>query len=128
PVGVQVGSMSWREGAEDTTAAGEQAGWMVELRSVSKFFGEIAALREVSLRVRDGEFFTLLGPSGSGKTTVLRVIAGLLEADAGEIWIGGQSMTGKPAFERELGVVFQSLALFPHMSVAENIAFSLRMR
>jgi putative spermidine/putrescine transport system ATP-binding protein len=120
--------MRSREGAEDTESAGEQTGWMVELRSVSKLFGEIAALRDVSLRVRDGEFFTLLGPSGSGKTTVLRVIAGLVDADEGEIFIGGESMMGKPAFERELGVVFQSLALFPHMSVAENIAFSLRMR
>jgi putative spermidine/putrescine transport system ATP-binding protein len=107
---------------------GEEANWMVELRSVSKTFGRIPALRDVSLAVRDGEFFTLLGPSGSGKTTVLRIIAGLLEADGGEIFIGGASMSGVPSFERELAVVFQSLALFPHMSVAENIAFSLRMR
>jgi putative spermidine/putrescine transport system ATP-binding protein len=101
---------------------------MVELRGVSKSFGSVAALRDVSLGVRDGEFFTLLGPSGSGKTTVLRIVAGLLEMDDGEILIGGVSMRGVPAFERDLAVVFQSLALFPHMSVAENIAFSLRMR
>ncbi len=105
-----------------------EANWMVELRSVSKSFGDFAALRSVSLAVRDGEFFTLLGPSGSGKTTVLRVIAGLLDVDDGEVFIAGAAMNGKPAFERELAVVFQSLALFPHMSVAENIGFSLRMR
>jgi putative spermidine/putrescine transport system ATP-binding protein len=101
---------------------------MVELRSVSKSFGYVHALREVSLTVADGEFFTLLGPSGSGKTTVLRIIAGLVDADHGDVYIGGIAMRGKPTFERELGVVFQSLALFPHMTVAENIAFPLRMR
>ena len=101
---------------------------MVELRGVSKTFGDVAALDDVSLSVRDGEFFTLLGPSGSGKTTVLRIVAGLIEPDGGEVLIAGASMRGVPTFERELAVVFQSLALFPHMSVAENIAFSLRMR
>jgi putative spermidine/putrescine transport system ATP-binding protein len=117
-----------RERVEGRGHVREETKWMVELRSVSKSFGRIAALSDVSLGVRDGEFFTLLGPSGSGKTTVLRIIAGLVEADEGEILIGGTSMSGVPSFERELAVVFQSLALFPHMSVAENIAFSLRMR
>ena len=101
---------------------------MVALRGVSKSFGDVVALDDVSLNIRDGEFFTLLGPSGSGKTTVLRIVAGLTEPDAGEVLIGGASMRHVPAFERELAVVFQSLALFPHMSVSENIAFSLRMR
>ena len=101
---------------------------MVELRSVSKSFGNVAAVDDVSLEVRDGEFFTLLGASGSGKTTVLRLIAGLLAADTGEILIAGVLMSNKPAYERDLAVVFQSLALFPHMTVAENIAFPLRMR
>jgi putative spermidine/putrescine transport system ATP-binding protein len=101
---------------------------MIELRSVSKAYGDVRALDDVSLEIRDGEFFTLLGPSGSGKTTVLRVIAGLVEPDSGDVLIGGVSMRGIPPFERELAVVFQSLALFPHMTVAENIAFSLRMR
>ena len=105
-----------------------EAKTMVELRGVSKMFGDVAALDDVSLSVRDGEFFTLLGPSGSGKTTVLRIVAGLIEPDGGEVLIAGASMRGVPTFERELAVVFQSLALFPHMSVAENIAFSLRMR
>lgn len=106
----------------------ERSTWIVELRSVSKSFGDVQALRDVSLSVAEGEFFTLLGPSGSGKTTVLRIIAGLVDAEAGEVYIGGTAMRGKPTFERELGVVFQSLALFPHMTVAENIAFPLRMR
>ena len=101
---------------------------MVELRGVSKSFGDVAAVVDVDLKVREGEFFTLLGPSGSGKTTVLRLIAGLLDPDAGEILIAQTSMRGKPPYERDLAVVFQSLALFPHMSVAENIAFPLRMR
>ena len=98
---------------------------MVELRGVSKTFGDVVALDDVSLSIRDGEFFTLLGPSGSGKTTVLRIVAGLIEPDSGEVLIGGTSMRGVPTFERELAVVFQSLALFPHMTVSENIAFSL---
>ncbi|MFN8223170.1 MAG: ABC transporter ATP-binding protein [Gaiellales bacterium] len=101
---------------------------LIELRNVSKEFGSVVALDDVSLEIGDGEFFTLLGPSGSGKTTVLRIIAGLIEPDRGEVFIGGQSMRGVPPFERELAVVFQSLALFPHLTVAENIAFSLRMR
>jgi putative spermidine/putrescine transport system ATP-binding protein len=101
---------------------------MIELRHVSKGFGSVVALDDVSLEIGDGEFYTLLGPSGSGKTTVLRIIAGLIEPDGGEVFIGGQPMGGVPSFERELAVVFQSLALFPHMTVAENIGFSLRMR
>ena len=82
----------------------------------------------MSLEIGDGEFFTLLGPSGSGKSTLLRIIAGLLDADNGDVVIGGRNMTGRPAHTRELGVVFQSLALFPHLSVGDNVAFPLRMR
>jgi putative spermidine/putrescine transport system ATP-binding protein len=116
------------DATEGRRGMGDESRWMVELRGVSKFFGEFAALREVSLQVGDGEFFTLLGPSGSGKTTILRIVAGLLEHDEGEIFVGGASMEGVPPYERELAVVFQSLALFPHMTVAQNIAFPLRMR
>jgi putative spermidine/putrescine transport system ATP-binding protein len=127
--GIQVGEDDASVGSlPDPGRMNTEAKTMVELCGVSKMFGDVAALDDVSLSVRDGEFFTLLGPSGSGKTTVLRIVAGLIEPDGGELLIAGASMRGVPTFERELAVVFQSLALFPHMSVAENIAFSLRMR
>src|SRR5688572_22216795 len=102
---------------------------MVELESVGKTFrGGPPALTDVSLTIDEGEFFTLLGPSGSGKTTVLRIIAGLIEPDAGTVRLEGRDVTAVPAYERDLAVVFQSLALFPHLSVRDNVAFALRMR
>jgi putative spermidine/putrescine transport system ATP-binding protein len=100
----------------------------IRLEHVTKTYEHLTVLDDVSLEIRDGEFFTMLGPSGSGKTTLLRIIAGLLDADRGELLIDGEAVTGKPSYERNLGVVFQSLALFPHLSVGENIAFPLRMR
>ena len=109
----------------NTTPAAEPA---IRLVGVGKRYGDVDVLDDVSLDIRDGEFFTLLGPSGSGKTTVLRILAGLTDADRGEVVIGGQPMHGRPPHERDLAVVFQSLALFPHLSVAENVAFPLRMR
>ena len=102
---------------------------MVEVESIDKTFGGgPQILDDVSLRVEEGEFFTLLGPSGSGKTTVLRIIAGLIEPDRGAVRLAGEDVTRRPAYERDLAVVFQSLALFPHLSVRDNIAFALRMR
>ena len=101
---------------------------MVELLRITKRFSAVAAVDDVSLTVQEGEYFSLLGPSGSGKTTVLRLVAGLLEPDAGQLLIGGADMRRTPPDERNLAVVFQSLALFPHLSVAQNIAFPLRMR
>jgi putative spermidine/putrescine transport system ATP-binding protein len=100
----------------------------IRVDHVGKAYGDVVVLDDVSVEIGDGEFFTLLGPSGSGKSTLLRVIAGLLDADSGEVVIGGRNMTGRPAHTRELGVVFQSLALFPHLSVGDNVAFPLRMR
>ncbi|WP_448590386.1 ABC transporter ATP-binding protein [Thermoflexus hugenholtzii] len=100
----------------------------VELREVSKRFGEVEAVHQVSLQIREGEFFSLLGPSGCGKTTTLRMIAGFERPDAGEILIRGQRMNEVPPFHRPVNTVFQHYALFPHMTVFENVAFGLEMK
>src|SRR5436853_337762 len=94
----------------------------VELGGVSKHFGKITAVDQVSLQVRRGELVTLLGPSGCGKTTLLNLIAGFLNPDGGEIAIDGRRITDVPTYRREIGIMFQSYALFPHMSVAANVA------
>jgi putative spermidine/putrescine transport system ATP-binding protein len=93
-----------------------------------KRFGAASVLRDLSLSVAQGEFVSLLGPSGCGKTTLLRCIAGLLHPDRGQITIGGRNITALAAHQRNVGVVFQNYALFPHLTVAENIAFGLRAR
>jgi spermidine/putrescine transport system ATP-binding protein len=100
----------------------------VEVRQVTKTYGSVAAVRDVSLEVRRGEFFSILGPSGCGKTTILRMIAGFLEPTSGEILIGGRAVRGVPPHRRPTSLVFQHLALFPLMTVYDNIAFGLRMR
>ncbi len=99
----------------------------VTLRDVSVGFGDVPALSDVSIAVDAGEFFTLVGPSGCGKTTLLRTIAGFEEPDMGEVAIGG-TVTNAPPEERNVGIVFQDYALFPHMSVRENVAYGLRYR
>ncbi|MCU4972195.1 ABC transporter ATP-binding protein [Halobacteria archaeon AArc-m2/3/4] len=98
------------------------------LEGVSKLYEETAALREVDLSVADGEFFTLVGPSGCGKTTTLRTIAGFEEPTSGSVRFDGEEMTGVPPEDRDVGVVFQNYALFPHMTVAENVGYGLRFR
>ncbi|SFQ24378.1 putative spermidine/putrescine transport system ATP-binding protein [Bradyrhizobium sp. Ghvi] len=103
----------------------EAGDFVVELRSVSKYYGELAAVEDTSLGVRRGELLCLLGPSGCGKTTTLRMVAGFVEPTSGTISINGVDMTHQPPYRRDTGMVFQSYALFPHMSVAENIAFGL---
>jgi thiamine transport system ATP-binding protein len=100
----------------------------VGLAGVTTSFGAATALDGIDLRVREGEFFTLVGPSGCGKTTTLRTIAGLETPDAGTVAIGGESVAGVPPEDRDLGIVFQNYALFPHMSVRENVAYGLRFR
>lgn len=100
----------------------------VLLDQVTFRYGEVVAADSVSLHVQPGEFFALLGPSGSGKTTILRLIAGFLEPQSGSITIGGRNMVGVPVFDRHIGFVFQNYALFPHMTVAQNVAFGLESR
>jgi spermidine/putrescine transport system ATP-binding protein len=101
---------------------------LLELRRLSKRFGTFAAVDDVSLEIGSGEFLTLLGASGSGKTTTLRMIAGFERPTAGEILMGGATITALPPFKRDINTVFQHYALFPHMSVRENIGYGLRMR
>lgn len=100
----------------------------VGVRRLAKRFGTVHAVRDVSLDVEAGEFMTLLGPSGSGKTTMLMMLVGFTDPTSGEIWIGGREVTHVQPHRRNIGVVFQNFALFPHMTVAENIAFPMRMR
>ncbi|MBL8839424.1 MAG: ABC transporter ATP-binding protein [Alphaproteobacteria bacterium] len=107
------------------TRVGEAA---LLLKGIEKRFGLVTAVRGLDLAVAQGEFVTLLGPSGCGKSTTLGLIAGFFPPDAGEIYLGGRHVENLPPFARDIGVVFQDYALFPHMTVAQNVAFGLKMR
>jgi len=100
----------------------------VRIEGLVKSFGGRPALDVAALDIHDGEFFSLLGPSGCGKTTMLRSVAGLTNPDRGRVWIGERDVTAVPTYQRNLGMVFQKYALFPHLTVAENIAYGLRER
>ena len=100
----------------------------VELRNATKRFGDVVAVNDVSLAVKTGEFVSIIGPSGCGKTTTMRMIAGLDQPDAGDVIIRGTPMQGVPPYERNVALVFQSFALFPHLDVLGNVEFGLRMR
>lgn len=100
----------------------------LEIIGINKSFGEVQAVKDVTLEIRAGEFFTFLGPSGCGKTTLLRIIAGLELPDSGQVILGGEDITSLPATKRQVNTVFQSYALFPHLSIFENVAFGLRSR
>jgi ABC-type Fe3+/spermidine/putrescine transport system ATPase subunit len=100
----------------------------VEIQDLHKSYGEAKAVDGVSIAIEDGEVVTLLGSSGCGKTTMLRMIAGLVTEDAGTVAIGGRNMRGVPPWKRDVGIVFQNYALFPHKTVRENIAYGLRLR
>jgi len=100
----------------------------VRLLGVRRHYGEVQAVAGVDLEIAAGEFFTLLGPSGSGKTTTLRLIAGFEQPDAGRIELGGVDVTRVPPYQRDVNTVFQDYALFPHMTVAENVAYGLRVK
>ena len=99
----------------------------VKLDHVTKKFGEFTAVHDMELEIADGEFFSMLGPSGCGKTTTLRMIAGFEQPTSGELYIMGQPVAGIPAYRRPVNTVFQNYALFPHMTVAQNVAFGLEM-
>ncbi|MGW2687653.1 ABC transporter ATP-binding protein [Streptomyces sp. NPDC001414] len=100
----------------------------IRLRDLRKSFGDTSAVAGVDLEIRDGEFFSMLGPSGSGKTTVLRLIAGFETPTSGTVELAGQDVTRRAPFERDVHTVFQDYALFPHMNVEQNVAYSLRVR
>ena len=102
--------------------------YMIELRNVTKLYGDLVANDNITLRIRRGELMTLLGPSGCGKTTSLRCITGHNIPDKGQVWIDGQNVTDVPTHKRELGMVFQNFALFPHMTVFDNVGFPLMIR
>jgi putative spermidine/putrescine transport system ATP-binding protein len=122
--------MGTRTTSEDQPATQPVAGHVpdIRLRSLVKRYAETAAVDGIDLDVRHGEFFTFLGPSGSGKTTTLRLIAGFERPDAGSVELGGADVSGLPPFERDVNTVFQDYALFPHMTVAENVEYGLRIR
>lgn len=111
--------------APDTADRGQGG---VELSAVTKRFGDTVAVDDLTLSVASGEFFSMLGPSGSGKTTVLRLIAGFEEVTSGTIAIAGTDVTQAAPFDRTVNTVFQDYALFPHMTIAENVAYGLRVR
>ena len=112
-------------GGESSPATGEPS---VRLERVTKRFGDLIAVRDLELDIGRGEFFTMLGPSGCGKTTTLRMVAGFEEPTAGRVLIEGQDVVGLPSHKRPTNTVFQSYALFPHLSVGENVAFGLRRK
>ena len=100
----------------------------VSVEGCRKTYGDVVAVDDVDLTVADGEFFTLLGPSGSGKTTTLRMIAGFEQPDTGRITLGGEDITRQPSYARDVNTVFQDYALFPHMTVGENVGYGLKVK
>ena len=102
--------------------------YLLELRGVHKSYGDVEVLKDVGLGLADGEFVTILGPSGSGKTTILRMIGGFIDPSAGEILFEGRNIVGVPIFRRPFNTVFQDYALFPHMTVAQNVAYGLKVK
>jgi spermidine/putrescine ABC transporter ATP-binding subunit len=100
---------------------------LLSIRNVAKTFGRNAVLRNISLEIAEGEFLTILGESGSGKTTLLRIVAGFEHASAGELWMGGERLDQQPPYRRRVNTVFQHYALFPHLTVEQNVGYGLRV-
>ena len=115
-------------GPAGASALGRSSVPAVRLEGVTKRFGDLAAVDAVDLEVRDGEFFSMLGPSGSGKTTTLRMIAGFELPTSGRIFLHGEDVSARPPFERDVNTVFQDYALFPHMTVGQNVAYGLMVK
>ena len=130
PAGSTAGSAT---GPAAGQAAGQAAGGAgraaaISLRGLSKHFGDVRAVDDLDLDIADGEFFSMLGPSGSGKTTVLRLVAGFEEPTSGTILLGGEDVTTRPPFARDVNTVFQDYAIFPHMNVVTNVEYGLRVK
>jgi spermidine/putrescine transport system ATP-binding protein len=115
-------------GASSPDNAGNSSAPLLEIRDIAKRFGRAEVLKNISLQIARGEFLTLLGESGSGKTTLLRLIAGFEQPTSGQIWMGGERLDTLPPYRRRVNTVFQNYALFPHLSVRENVAYGLRVK
>jgi spermidine/putrescine ABC transporter ATP-binding subunit len=122
-------TISWKQKSTvSKTVNSVERGPVVELRNASKFYGDICVVDQISLDIREGEFFALLGPSGCGKTTTLRMIAGFEEPSLGQVHIAGKDVTDVAPYRRPVNTVFQNYALFPHMKIADNVAYPLKMQ
>jgi spermidine/putrescine transport system ATP-binding protein len=113
--------------AETVSASPALKSSLLSIRNVAKNFGRNVVLRDISLEIGEGEFLTILGESGSGKTTLLRIIAGFEHASSGEVWMGAERLDQQPPYRRRVNTVFQSYALFPHLTVEQNVAYGLRV-
>ncbi len=115
------------EQSESTASGTIASATLLEIRKVAKTFGKSVVLRDISLKVAEGEFLTILGESGSGKTTLLRIVAGFEGATSGEVWMKGERLDVLPPYKRRVNTVFQHYALFPHLTVEENVGYGLRV-
>src|SRR6266568_8946850 len=113
--------------ADTANLQGATKSAILSIRNVAKTFGRNVVLRNVSLEIAEGEFLTILGESGSGKTTLLRIIAGFESATAGELWMSGERLDRLPPYRRRVNTVFQHYALFPHLTVEQNVGYGLRV-